>query len=96
MPKCVLHLLWALYYIYIVAEVTMNVAEYASSWQSAVGAAMPSGYPRPTRYPVFISIPDPTQFRNHRVAGYPKHQVLPDISGKPKVSGTTRYFAYHT
>ena len=53
--------------------------------------------PNPTRYPVFLSIPDPTRFsfRNHRVAGNPKHRVLPDISGKPEVSGTTRYFGYH-
>ena len=59
--------------------------------------AVPSGYPNPTRYPVFISIPDPTRFsfRNHRVAGNPKHWVLPDISGKPEVSGTTRYSGYH-
>ena len=59
--------------------------------------AVPSGYPNPTRYPVFLSIPDPTRFsfRNHRVAGNPKHRVLPDISGKPEVSGTTRYFGYH-
>ena len=53
---------------------------------------VPSGYPNPTRYPVFLSIPDPTRFsfRNHRVAGNPKHRVLPYISGKPEVSGTTR------
>ena len=58
---------------------------------------VPSGYPNPTRYPVFLSIPDPTRFsfRNHRVAGNPKHRVLPDISGKPEVSGTTRYSGYH-
>ena len=44
---------------------------------------MPSGYPNPTRYPVFLSLPDPTRFsfRNHRVAGNPKHRVLPDILG---------------
>ena len=59
--------------------------------------AVPSGYPNPTRYPVFLSIPDPTRFnfRNDRVAGNPKHRVLPDISGKPEVSGTARYFGYH-
>ena len=58
---------------------------------------VPSGYPNPTRYPVFLLIPDPTRFsfRNHRVAGNPKHRVLPDISGKPEVSGTTQYFGYH-
>ena len=58
---------------------------------------VPSGYPNLTRYPVFLSIPDPTRFdfRNHRVAGNPKHRVLPDISGKPEVSGTTRYLGYH-
>ena len=58
---------------------------------------VPSGYPNPTRYSVFLSIPDLTRFsfRNHWVAGNPKHQVLPDISGKPEVSGTTRYFGYH-
>ena len=54
---------------------------------------MPSGYPNPTRYPVFHSIPDPTRFsfENHWVAGNPKYWVLPDISGKPGVSGITRY-----
>ena len=57
---------------------------------------MPNGYPNPTRYPVFFSIPDPTRFsfENHRVAGNPKYRVLPDISGKPEVSGITRYFGY--
>ena len=30
---------WALYYIHIVVEVTINMAEYTSSWQSAAGAA---------------------------------------------------------
>ena len=31
--------------------------------------AVPNGYPNPTRYPVFFSIPDPTRFsfENHRV-----------------------------
>ena len=59
--------------------------------------AVPSGYPNPTCYPVFLLIPDPTRFifGNDRVAGNPKHRVLPDISGKPEVSGTTRYFGYH-
>ena len=58
---------------------------------------VPNGYPNPTRYPVFLSIPDPTRFsfRNYRVAGNPKHRVLPNILGKPEVSGTTRYFMYH-
>ena len=57
--------------------------------------AVPSGYP--TRYPVFLSIPDLTRFSfgNYRVAGNPKHQVLPDISGQPEVSGTTRSFGYY-
>ena len=39
LPRCVLHIVWALYYIHIVLEVTMNMAEYTSSWQSAAGAA---------------------------------------------------------
>ena len=39
LPKCVLHTVWAFYYIHIVVEVTMNMAEYTSSWQSAAGAA---------------------------------------------------------
>ena len=57
---------------------------------------MPSRYPNPTRYPVFLSIPDPTRFSfgNHRIAGNPKHRVLPNISGKPEVSGITRCFGY--
>ena len=65
-------------------------------WRCSVEEAVSSGYPNPTRYPVFLSIPDPTRFsfRNHRVAGNPKHWVLPDVSGKPEVSGTTRYFGY--
>ena len=46
-----------------------------------------------TRY--FFSYPTQFSFGNHRVAGNPKHRVLPDISGKPEVSGTTRYFGYH-
>ena len=58
--------------------------------------SVPNGYPNPTRYPVFFSIPDPTRFsfENHRVAGNPKYRVLPDISGKPEVSGITRCFGY--
>merc|ERR1712001_663771 len=57
---------------------------------------VPNGYPNPTRYPVFFSLPDPTRysFENHRVAGNPKYRVLPDISGKPEVSGITRCFGY--
>ena len=39
MLKRVLHIVWALYYTHIVIEVTRNMAEYASSWQSAAGAA---------------------------------------------------------
>ena len=55
--------------------------------------AVSSGYPNPTRYPVFHLLPDPTRFsfENHRVAGNPKYRVLPEISGKPGVSGITRY-----
>ena len=37
--KRVLHIVWALYYVNIVVEVTMNMAKYTSSWQSAAGAA---------------------------------------------------------
>ena len=53
--------------------------------------AVPNGYPNPTRYPVFSSIPDPTRFNfeNHRVAGNPKYRVLPEISGN------TRSFGYY-
>ena len=45
--------------------------------------SVPNGYPNPTRYPVFSSIPDPTRFNfeNLRVAGNPKYRVLPEISG---------------
>ncbi len=52
--------------------------------------------PNPTCYPVFCPIPNPTRFsfENHRVAGNPKYRVLPDISGKPEVSGITQYFGY--
>ena len=57
------------------------------------GQTVSSGYPNPTRYPVFHLLPDPTRFsfENHRVAGNPKYRVLPEISGKPGVSGITRY-----
>ena len=49
--------------------------------------------PNPTRYPVFHLLPNPTRFsfENHRVAGNSKYRVLPEISGKPGVSGITRY-----
>ena len=52
---------------------------------------VPNGYPNPTRYPVFSSIPDPTRFNfeNDRVAGNPKYRVLPEISGN------TRSFGYY-
>ena len=62
-----------------------------------VQCPVPSGYPYPTRYTVCLSISEPTRlsFGNHRVAGNPKHWVLPNISGKPKLSGTTQYFGYH-
>ena len=30
--KRVFHLAWALYYVYIVVEVTMNMTEYGSRW----------------------------------------------------------------
>ena len=58
---------------------------------------VPCGYPNLTHYPVFLLIPDTSRFsfRNHWVAGNPKHRVLPDILCKPEVSGTTRYFRYH-
>ena len=46
-----------------------------------------------TRY--FFRYPTRFSFGNYRVAGNPKRRVLPDISGKPEVSGTTRYFGYH-
>ena len=57
---------------------------------------MSDGYPSPTRYPVFHWIPYPSQFsfENPHVPGNPKYRVLPDISGQPKVSGTTQYFWY--
>ena len=57
---------------------------------------VPSRYLDPTRYPVFLSIPDPTRFsfENHQVAGNPKYRVLPGISGKHEVLGITRYFGY--
>ena len=38
-----------------------------------------------TRY--FIQYPTRFSFENHRVARYPKYRVLPDISGKPEVTG---------
>ena len=43
-----------------------------------------------TRY--FFRYPTRLSFENHRTAGNPKYRVLPDISGKPGVSGITRYF----
>ena len=35
---------WALYYIQIAVEVTMNLAEYTRSWQSAAGEAKECQY----------------------------------------------------
>ena len=39
LSKRVLHIVWALYYIHTVVDVTMNVPKYTSSRQSATGAA---------------------------------------------------------
>ena len=71
--------------------------DVTASARSCSLQVVPRGYPNPTRYPVFLLIPDPTRFsfRNHRVAGNPKHRVLPNILGKPRLSGTTRYSGYH-
>ena len=71
---------------------------HSNTWQkhpsprSAISRPVPNGYPNPTRYPVFSSIPDPTRFNfeNHRVAGNPKYRVLPEISGN------TRSFGYYS
>ena len=43
LSKRVLHIVWALY-IQKVVEVTMIMAEYTSSWQSAAGAAKECQY----------------------------------------------------
>ena len=50
--------------------------------------------PEPDPIPVIFSIPDPTRFSfvNYRVAVNPKYRVIPDILGKPGVSGITQYF----
>ena len=37
-------LVWALYYVYILIEVTMSMAKYTSGWQSAAGAAKECQY----------------------------------------------------
>ena len=59
--------------------------------RSTLSQSVPNGYPNPTRYPVFSSIPDPTRFNfeNLRVAGNPKYRVLPEVSGN------TRSFGYY-
>ena len=58
---------------------------------SSLSQAVPNGYPNPTRYLVFSSLPDPTRFSfaNHRVAGNPKYRVL------PKILGNTQSFGYY-
>ena len=49
-------------------------------------AAVPSGYPNPTRYPVFLSIPDPTRFRgkqyHHQVLFFGTHKKDPRLQKK--------------
>ena len=54
--------------------------------------------PEPDPIPVIFSIPDPTRFSfvNYRVAVYPKYRVIPDILGKPGVSGITQYDIKYT
>ena len=42
-PDCQ-NVFWALYYKHIVVEVTMNMAEYTRSWQSAAGEAKECQY----------------------------------------------------
>ena len=84
----------------MISNIPRNTQEYPEipeskkDTRSYISTLLPD--PNPTRYPVFFSIPDPTRFsfENHRVAGNPKYRVLPDISGKPEVSGITRYFGY--
>ena len=44
LSKRALHIVWAVCYIQIVVEVTMNMAKYTSSWQSAAGAAKECQY----------------------------------------------------
>ena len=65
--------------------------------QSMTLTAVPNGYPNPTRYPVFSSLPDPTwfSFENHQVAGNPKYRALLDISGNTRYFGlpATRWFS---
>ena len=42
-----------------------------------------------TRY--FFLYPTQFSFENNQVAGNPKYRVLPDVLGKPKISGITWY-----
>ena len=42
MWKRVLHLVWALYFVYIVVEVTMNMAKQKQQQQPWIGIARPS------------------------------------------------------
>merc|ERR1712130_718762 len=57
------------------------------SQMSQMSQTGPSGYPNPTRYPVFLLIPDPTRFsfENHRVAGNPKYRVNPEFRVLPDI-----------
>ena len=71
--------------------------EIAPSRLANVAECLPNSaqrVPEPNPLPV-ISFQTRFSFGNHWVAGNPKHRVLPNISGKPEVSGTTRHFGYH-
>ena len=75
---------------------TMATAYHIVNFEECSGGHQcPAGTrTRPATWYLFW-YPTRFSFRNHWVAGNPKHRVLPDISGIPEVSGTTRYSGYH-
>ena len=66
-----------------------------NNFNGIINSQCPAGTRTQPATQYFFRYPTRFIFRNHRVAGNPKHWVLPDISGKPEVSATTRYSGYH-
>ena len=85
--KCDVDLTWDLYANIVLSGDSTMLPSFADRMQKDItGLALPTSaqrVPEPDPLPGISFATDPTRFnfRNDRVAGNPKHRVLPDISG---------------
>ena len=80
--KTILHLMSKTPVMYLDAVIGRN---YMTAMQCTT-----STWPQPATPYFFDTWPD-SVFENHRVAGNPKYWIVPDVLGKPEVSGITWY-----